>query len=222
MKTPLIFPSILSADFANLGAEIQAVEQAGADGIHFDVMDGHFVPNLSFGAPVLKKIRPLIKTQADCHLMVTEPAHLFKDFADAGADRITIHLEACKDIAASIESINKLGLKVGISIKPKTSVDQLKSLIQSHGTLLDLILIMSVEPGFGGQKFIEGASEKIQDLIKLSKTHTNIQHIQVDGGINKETASTAFTSGANNLVAGSYVFGSNNYKTAIESLRQND
>ncbi len=215
-KTALIYPSLLSADFSKLGDEISAVESAGARGIHFDVMDGHFVPNLSFGAPVLERIRRCIKTEADCHLMVSEPAHLFESFAKAGADRITIHVEACRDPKSSLEKISSLGMKAGISVKPKTPIDDILPLLG----LVDLVLIMTVEPGFGGQKLITATLEKtkaMRSFLQKNSLEDSIQ-IQVDGGIDSTTAKEAFLSGADILVAGSYVFKSQDYRQAINSL----
>lgn len=211
----LIYPSLLSADFSKLGEEIAQVEEAGADGIHFDVMDGHFVPNLSFGAPVLERIRPLIKTEADCHLMVTEPAHLFESFAKAGADRLTIHVEACANVGHALNDIQKLGIKAGISIKPLTPLES----ILPYLDLVDLVLIMTVEPGFGGQKLIPSTIEKIKSLRKQISTEKRNTLIQVDGGIDASTCNVAINAGADILVAGSHVFKSKNYKTTIQQLK---
>jgi ribulose-phosphate 3-epimerase len=217
-KSALVYPSLLSADFSRLGEEITAVENAGARGIHFDVMDGHFVPNLSFGAPVLERIRSVIKTEADCHLMVTEPEHLLESFAKAGADRITIHVEACRDIQRALQKIRSLGVKAGISVKPGTSLDEITPLLG----LVDLVLVMTVEPGFGGQKLIPHTLEKtakLRETLDRSAQHRSIL-IQVDGGIDGTTAHDAIAAGADIMVAGSYVFKSKNYADAIRSLIQ--
>jgi ribulose-phosphate 3-epimerase len=212
----LIYPSLLAANFAKLGEEIDLVEKAGASGIHFDVMDGHFVPNLSFGAPVLECIRKNIRTEADCHLMVSEPEHLFEAFAKAGADRITIHFEACKDPKRALQRIASLGLKAGISIKPKTGIDKIFDLL----SYVDLVLIMTVEPGFGGQKLIPETLSKTLELRKYlsSKKLSESVLIQVDGGIDQNTAQKAVDAGADILVAGSYVFKSSNYAQAIGAI----
>ena len=215
-KRPLIYPSLLSSDFSKLGEEITNVEKAGATGIHFDVMDGHFVPNLSFGAPVLERIRKDIKTEADCHLMVTNPEHLFEAFAKAGADRITIHIEACKDINLALQKISSLGVKAGVSLKPGTPLGDILPILP----LVDLVLVMTVEPGFGGQKLIPSTLEKTRAL-RQHLDRANHQHpvlIQVDGGIDGATAHHAFSAGADILVAGSFVFKSPNYRSAIDSL----
>lgn len=210
-----IYPSLLSADFSTLAEEIKSVESSGADGIHFDVMDGHFVPNLSFGAPVLAKIRKHISTEADCHLMVTEPDHLFEAFANAGADRITIHLEACRDPQRSLERIRSLGVKCGLSVKPQTPIENIFPFLDQ----IDLALVMSVEPGFGGQKLISHTLNKVQ-VLKQKKLELNAQFkIQIDGGIDDSTSKEAAGAGAEILVAGSYVFGSLDYKQAIKKLK---
>lgn len=210
------YPSLLSADFSKLGDEIAAVESAGADGIHFDVMDGHFVPNLSFGAPVLKCIRTHIKTEADCHLMVTEPAHLFESYAKAGADRITIHIEACQDVRGALQKINQLGMRAGLSVKPKTPWRDVIPFLD----LVDLILIMTVEPGFGGQKIISQCLDKVSDLRAYLTEQKLTRLIQVDGGIDGTTCAAATRAGADILVAGSYVFGSPDYRAAIKRIQE--
>lgn len=213
----LIYPSLLSADFSNLGEEITHVESAGADGIHFDVMDGHFVPNLSFGAPVLERIRKCIKTEADCHLMVTEPAHLLESFAKAGADRITVHIEACRDLKNTLAKIKSLGMRAGVSLKPKTSLQDILPYLND----VDLVLVMTVEPGFGGQKLIPDTLVKTKALrehLVKNKLQDAIR-IQVDGGIDASTAKDAIMAGADILVAGSHVFKSNDYQKTISNLK---
>ena len=209
-----IAPSILSADFARLGAEVKALEKAGADLIHLDVMDGHFVPNLTFGPMLVKAIRPYTTLPFDVHLMMTNPAPFIAEFARAGADMITVHLESDADIADLIALIKKEKKKAGISIRPKTSVSKLLPYLP----MIDLVLLMSVEPGFGGQSFIKHSLEKIVELKALIG-RKNVQ-ISVDGGINDITAPACVLAGADILVAGSYVFKHKPYKRQIMQLKQ--
>lgn len=209
-----IAPSILSADFARLGAEVKALEKAGADLIHLDVMDGHFVPNLTFGPMLVKAIRPYTTLPFDVHLMMTNPAPFIAEFARAGADMITVHLESDADIADLIALIKKEKKKAGISIRPKTSVSKLLPYLP----MIDLVLVMSVEPGFGGQPFIKHSLEKIVELNALIG-RKNVQ-ISVDGGINDITAPACILAGADILVAGSYVFKHKPYKRQIMQLKQ--
>ncbi len=212
----LVAPSILSADFSKLGEEIKAVEHAGADWIHIDVMDGHFVPNITIGPVVVSKIRKISDIFFDVHLMIENPGKYVEQFAKAGADLITIHAEACDDILSTINKVKDLGCKVGVSINPETSLDVIKEIIQN----VDLVLIMSVHPGFGGQSFIEDVLPKIKKTRDIISKIDKEIHLEVDGGINDKTAKTAIEYGANVLVAGNFVFTNASYRDAIKSLKQ--
>ena len=214
-----ISPSILSADFSKLGEEIVSLERAGADYIHIDVMDGHFVPNITIGPEVIKRLRPVTKLTFDVHLMIAPVDNFVKDFANAGADIITFHPEATKDMSQTIKLIKSFGKKVGVSLKPKSPID----LIENHLKDIDLILIMSVEPGFGGQKFMPEVLDKMKKLRNIVNEKKLNVDIEIDGGINFENSSKAKEFGANILVSGSTVFKENNgdLKKNIQLLRTN-
>jgi ribulose-phosphate 3-epimerase len=206
MKKIQISPSILSADFSQLGNEIKRLEEGGADLIHVDVMDGHFVPNLTIGPPVIKALKKNCSIKFDVHLMIS-PVHKYIDaYADAGADIITIHPEATDDLSASIKKIKDLGKKVGVSLNPETKV----SIIKDYLEQIDLVLIMSVNPGFGGQKFMPEVLNKIKELKNIQKEKNLDFDIEIDGGINFENSKIAIEAGANILVSGTTIFKSNN------------
>ena len=210
----IVSPSILSADFSRLEEEIKAVEKAGAEWLHIDVMDGHFVPNITIGPPVVKSIRKVTDMFFDVHLMIENPDKYVKPFADAGADGITFHIESNADPMRTIEMIKNVGCKAGISLNPPTPIDRIKDLI-SH---VDLVLVMSVNPGFSGQKFIPDVVQKIEWLRKqIDKNNYKIL-IEVDGGVNKETGEIAKKAGADVLVAGNFVFKNESYEQAIKDL----
>lgn len=210
MQKILIAPSILSADFSKLGQEIKDVEKAGADWIHIDVMDGHFVPNITMGPVVVKSIRPITKLPLDVHLMIKKPQDYVESFVKAGADIVTFHIESETDPKEVIKLIRYFKKKVGVSIRPKTDLKSIETILP----MVDMVLVMSVEPGFGGQEFMPESLDKIEALRKIFK-----KDIEVDGGIADGSAREVISKGANIIVAGTSVFGSKNYEEAIKKLR---
>ena len=208
-------PSLLACDFSQMRLEVEKVEKAGCDMLHLDVMDGNFVPNISFGMPVIKSLRPHSKLEFDVHLMICDPIRYIKDFADCGADLITFHYESCNDQAAVIEKIRECGKKVGLSIKPSTPAFVVEPFIDK----VDMILVMTVEPGFGGQKLIPDTLSSVKLIRDMANSRGIDVDIQVDGGINAENAKNAVEAGANVLVAGSAVFGAPDVEKAVKAFK---
>jgi ribulose-phosphate 3-epimerase len=210
----LLAPSILSADFSRLGEEVKTVEEAGADWIHVDVMDGHFVPNLTIGPMVVEALKPLTGLPLDCHLMVSNPENWIKPFADAGAHTITVHAEATVHLDRLLHQIREAGCKAGVSINPATPLEMIDEVLD----IIDLVLVMSVNPGFGGQKFIQGSVSKIKRLAELRGNRNYL--IEVDGGVKADNIAILYAAGADVFVAGSAIFSSGDRKKAITELRE--
>jgi len=212
----LVAPSILSADFANLQRDIEMLNESEADWIHFDVMDGVYVPNISFGLPVLKAVKKHARKPLDVHLMMSQPSRFIGDFAEAGASNLTIHMETCPHLHKDIQQIHTNNMKAGICLNPHTPVNTLEEIIQD----VDLVLIMTVNPGFGGQKFIPHSYEKIKKLKKLIEDSGSNALIEVDGGISTENAPRLIEAGVDVLVAGSFVFKSDDPRATIRNLKK--
>ncbi|TWE08872.1 ribulose-5-phosphate 3-epimerase [Neobacillus bataviensis] len=210
-----IAPSILSADFSKLGEEIIAVDQAGADYIHIDVMDGHFVPNITIGPLIVEAVRPVTKLPLDVHLMIENPDHYIEAFAKAGANFITVHVEACRHLHRTIQNIKSFGVKAGVVLNPATPVESIQHIIGD----IDMVLLMSVNPGFGGQTFIPEVLSKIRKVKEMAEQKGLSVEIEIDGGVNPETARHCIEAGATVLVAGSAVYNQKDYKQAIAQLR---
>jgi ribulose-phosphate 3-epimerase len=211
----LIAPSLLAADFTKLGEDIQMVNRSTADWIHCDVMDGHFVPNISFGLPVIEQIKKIAEKPLDVHLMISDPDRYLERFKAAGADILTVHYETCPHLHRTVGAIRELGMKAGVAINPHTPVQMLIDIMHE----LDLILLMTVNPGFGGQKFIQGSYKRLVTLRQMVNTLSPDALIEVDGGVNLETGKQLFMAGADVLVAGNYIFTSPDPEGTIESLK---
>ena len=218
MKKHLIEPSVLAADFSNLQRDIEMINESDADWFHIDIMDGVFVPNISFGMPVLRDIKKHAKKTLDVHLMIVNPDQYIETFASLGADILTVHYEACTHMHRTIQAIKSTGMKAGIALNPHSSVNQLKDIIKD----IDLVCLMSVNPGFGGQSFIENTFEKVKELKELIQSTGSDCQIEIDGGVTNENAKKLVEDGANILVAGSYVFKSSNPAETISKLLKLD
>lgn len=213
----IIAPSILSADFTRIGEELKAIENAGADWIHIDVMDGHFVPNITYGPIIVEACKRASNLVLDVHLMIEKPDLIIPEFVKAGAEYISVHVEACTHLHRSLQLIKSFGIKSGAALNPATPISAIEYVMDQ----LDFILIMSVNPGFGGQKFIESSIDKIKALSKIIKEKNLKAIIQVDGGINKDTIKSVSKAGATSFVAGSAIFHTKDYKKTISLLREN-
>ena len=218
MTTPLISPSILSADFAHLADGVQQIVAAGADWVHVDVMDGHFVPNLTVGPPMVETLRKVTTLPLDVHLMMTNPDEFIPEFAKAGANILTVHVETCPHLHRTVQSIKEHGMKAGVSLNPATSATTLEHILGD----VDLVLVMSVNPGFGGQTFIDSTLDKIRQIRAMISASKGSPYLEVDGGITVKNVASVLKAGANVLVAGSAIFGSDNMSDTIRQLRTAD
>jgi len=214
MKKHLIAPSVLAADFGNLQRDMEMINESSADWFHIDIMDGVFVPNISFGMPVLKEIKKHASKTLDVHLMIVNPDQYIETFAKLGADILTVHYEACTHLHRTIQAIKAAGMKAGVALNPHTNIDNLKDIIKD----IDLVCLMSVNPGFGGQSFIENTFDKVSELKQLIEKNNSSCKIEIDGGVTNKNAKKLVENGANILVAGSYVFKSNNPLQTIKNL----